>query len=396
MAEADSPSRKPSRVAHPWRVLVTVVVLAGLLAGAFVLGHQFQQPSWQQAQQAASPIEVWATAENRVVDDSATFAGVVSAGATIAVKAAGLPSVAVVTRRGVTPGNRAAFGSLAAVISGDPYFLLPGPLPLYRDLAAGDAGDDVAALQRSLTRAGYEAPVTGTVGSRTIAATRELFASDGFVLPTRTSEASSAPASASPSASPSASVPVVEPVIPFRQLLTLPAEGTVTGSVTVATTVTEDTALVSVRTSSTFVQFTADVVSADALKPGGRATIRSQSGTTIAATIRSVGAFHEGTGSELSGKPVRIEPVDQKAALPVGQSVTVVTAGSHASGVAVPLTAVRQDASGSYVVLRHGSSSPGTASPGSATVRITVERSADGWAAVTGDVSAGDAVKVSG
>lgn len=384
------------RVAHPWRVLVTVVVLVGLLVGAFVLGRRFQQPAWQLAQQAASPVEVWAVVESRVVDDSATFAGVVKAGTTVDVKTSALPTVAVVTRRGVAPGDRVSFGGLAAVISGDPYFLLPGPLPLYRDLVTGSRGDDVSALQQSLSKAGYSVPVTGVVGSLTIKAAQQLFKSAGFALPTTSAPPASSPTTAA--TAPPGQSPALQPLIPYRQLLTLPAEGTVTASVDLAAAVTADTTLVSVRTSESYVSFVADVVNADKIKVGDSVTIRLQGATTVGGKITSVGPFQTGTANgAVAGRPVVVTPDSGTAngALVVSANVTVVTQQSHDAGLAVPLTAVRQDASGSYVIARReslSSASPGTAS----TVRITVERTADGWAAVSGDLTVGDAVRVSG
>lgn len=388
--------RRVGRFAHPWRVGVSVLVVAGLFVGAFLLGQQFQQPSWQHAQEAATALEIWAFVESRVVDDAATFGGVIKAGTTADVKAPALPAVAIVTRRGTAPGVRAMFGSLAAVISGDPYFLLPGPLPLYRDLILGSRGDDVAALQDSLRRTGYDVAVTGVVNERTVRAAQALFKTADFALPTTAAIASSTGTAAS---APS-KVPALSSVIPYRQLLTLPAEGMVTASADVAAAITADTALVTVRTSESYVEFVADVVSADRLKVGDPVVVRLQGGGGLVnATITTVGVFQNATESgAVAGKPVRVAlaPGPSKQTVAAGQSVTVATQGTHEAGLAVPLTAVRQDASGPYVVaVRSSQSSPSTSpSPSASAVRVTVLRSADGWAAISGDVAVGDAVRV--
>jgi membrane fusion protein, macrolide-specific efflux system len=69
----------------------------------------------------------------------------------------GAPASGTVTSVALTEGKKLkAFARLAG-IDGKAVYGIPSSYPLYRDLAEGDEGPDVAALQRALAAAGYDA-----------------------------------------------------------------------------------------------------------------------------------------------------------------------------------------------------------------------------------------------
>ena len=88
---------------------------------------------------------------------------------------------------------------------------------------------------------------------------------------------------------------------------------------------------------------------------------------------------------------------------PVGRSVSVSTAADTGAeaGLAVPLTAVRGSGADSHVIVQDGASTGkdagGSAAtqPGERRVPVTVGITGGGYAAVTGELQAGDKVKVS-
>ena len=71
------------------------------------------------------------------------------------------PAAGAVTSSGCTPGARFVSGASDMVIEQTRLVNLFTTTPLWRDLAFGDKGDDVSALQHELTRLGFATEVTG-------------------------------------------------------------------------------------------------------------------------------------------------------------------------------------------------------------------------------------------
>jgi hypothetical protein len=66
------------------------------------------------------------------------------------------------TRRSdCVPGEPIGSGDVVALVDDGPVLALALPSPLWRDLAVGDRGEDVQALQEVLVGLGYEVPVSG-------------------------------------------------------------------------------------------------------------------------------------------------------------------------------------------------------------------------------------------
>lgn len=385
-SKANQQSARLRRVTRPVRVLVTACVVALFSVTGFMMGHFFQTPDVVTAEQSAAPISVWASVEKRVVDDRQSFAAVVKAGATIVISARSTLEPAVLVRQGFSAGTVAKSGALAGVISGQPYFLLPEPLPLFRNLHLGDTGDDVLWLQRSLNAAGYPVIENSIVDDSLISRVAQLFQSDGFKLPISSENDA---ATQLPGVAKSTKTKA-EPFIPYLQFLPIHSNGgTVVAALPVGAVVKADSALLSLQISDDYVEFIADTTQAAKLSVGKELTIRLGA-DEAKAKITAIDAFKDGVDGQKSGRPVRLVPTDPSVSqlLTENLSLTVLSDGGASAEVAVPLSAIRQDASGLYVEKR---------SDKTTTLRtpVSVVKSGGGYAAVSGDVRAGDEVLVS-
>jgi hypothetical protein len=77
-----------------------------------------------------------------------------------------------VTATACEPGAVLASGDVLGAVDALPVRLLSTTVPLWRDLRAGDRGEDVSALQTELTRLGFEVASSGRVDGATAAAVR--------------------------------------------------------------------------------------------------------------------------------------------------------------------------------------------------------------------------------
>ncbi|MFK0074777.1 efflux RND transporter periplasmic adaptor subunit [Arthrobacter woluwensis] len=366
-------------------------ILVVLLVASFLAGHFFHAPEWQTAGQQSASIEVWTTVEQKVVDSRVEFAGAVHQGDTMDLRVGSPVSAngaAILVRQTLRAGDRAEPGNVAAVISGKPYFLLSGPLPLYRDLAFRDSGDDVSALQMSLARLGHPVSSSGVMDWDTLAAVSEMFRQAGFAFTTAKGGVEGDP---------------LRVVVPYRQFLVLPGTGgEVVYSAPVGTPVDGSKPLLTVRTSARYADFVADVVQIDSLRKGQAMTVRA-GGKEYPGTITTIGAFQAGANGGRSGMPVRVDFSTGSGPLPGADvpATLLVQNASEKPELAVPLTAIRQDVQGSYVLKR--SSEPATPATGKGTnsdptptlrVAVTVVHSGGGYAAIEGELRVGDSVRL--
>lgn len=366
------------RVAHPGRVTAVVLVVAALVAAAFLAGRFFQPPSTAADNEAAAtPIDVWAHAEERVIDDGSSYVATVAAGRTRTVTVAA-DGPAVVLRQAAEVGEMVRPGDAAGEVSGVAYVFLPEPLALYRDLTEGDRGEDVASLQRALRQTGRWTATDGVFGDSTARALRETFRGAGSPLPED------------------------EPVtVGWRQFIPVSDDGAVvTAAATYGATLTEDRPLLELQVSAPTIRFTADVTQATALEKCQEVEVSGAFGS-LHGTIAKIGEFAAAEGSERAGHPVTVAfDATAEDAPPAGQSVTVSTTAAEdvPAVLTVPQTAVRVEGASSYVVVQvPASAREGSASsaPAERRVPVTVERTGGGYAAVSGDLAPGDRVKVS-
>lgn len=398
---------RPRRVAYPLRVAVVTVVAITLLAASFLAGRFIEAPPRDAIQSAQQSIDVWSAVESKVVDSRVTFTGRVQPGTDVSITVASEAVPNVVVRQSLAVGDHVLPGSLAGVVSGEPYIFLPGPLPLYRNVSFSDQGDDVLALQTALGSLGYRVEQDGVVGQATMNAAKDLFASAGYSLPASPVGSKNSAAGGTADVDEGKSLPpaptALIPYIPFRQLLLLPVGGGVVAtSAQVGAEITADTPLLTVRATPSYVEFITDVTQADLLPVGTKLSVRLDSKEFLA-TVEKIGAFQEGKEGTKPGKPIALAPTEPGGmGLPVGQAATITTVGETEESLSVPLIAVREDAAGHYVTRQSsagGTQNSGAASPMPAAaqerVNIRVLRTGGGYAAISADLRAGDKVKVS-
>lgn len=360
----------PPRFARTWLVLLIAVVLIACLVGAFFLGAKHTPSGPSAAEQAAATVPVWASVQNRQVSDAVQAAGTVKPGATAAMSGG---DGGVLVRQVLEPGQQIGPGTLLGLVNGVPYFAMEGPLLLYRDLKEKDKGDDVSALQTSLAAAGYATAVDGVVDASTLEAVTQLYRSEGLDVPEK-------------------GITQIQHTVfvPLPQ-----GQRNVVDAAKVGQSIGADTPIVTVRVSAASVEFRAEVDQAGQLPAGTGLKITSSKGTSAGA-VEKMGAFQAGEGAQKPGYLISAR-VDDPGILLEGQSVSVSSQGSPQSVLSVPLTAVRQDASGSYVQVKDGEDTKddqGRVAPVTRRASVTVLRSAGGYAAVEGGVAAGDQVLV--
>lgn len=359
------------RLDHPWRAIIALGLLSAALIGAFLIGRVAEAPSRDAILAAQESIPVSAPVERRVVDPRTSFAASIRAGEDIDLLANAVATPAVVVRRTLSVGDPLPYGTLLGIVSGQPFFSLPTPLPTYRDLHPGDRGDDVTAFQNALKLAGGNLKVTGVVDWGTFVAVRNLFEDYDFELAWG------------------------EP-IPYRQFLGIPGEaGVVTAAAEAGTRLDDATPLVSIRIAPPYVSLRADAIASDDLTVGDTMTIRAED-TTFNGTVSSIGPFSEGTDGGGPGRDIAITSKDPAfVALRIGSPVTVLSSDGDLTGknLAIPVTALREDADGHFIereITEDGEQS-------FERVSVTVLFSGGGWVAVSdgGELQVGDEIRVS-
>lgn len=145
------------------RWVTTAAVAAVLLAGGGVAASSvIKSPAQVTADTAPPPPDVLSAAvEKRVLKDTVILRGTVTAGESVDVapvlaETGDSGSRTVVTKLPVRPGDSVTAGEVVVEVSGRPFFVLKGELPVYRDLRPGSEGDDVKQLQEALTSLGQQ------------------------------------------------------------------------------------------------------------------------------------------------------------------------------------------------------------------------------------------------
>lgn len=108
-------------------------------------------------------------------DDPRRVELVVTPGAEISLES---PRAGKVTRWSCAQGSTLVSGRSYAAIDGESLVNLSTSIPLWRDLATGDRGDDVVALQTELQRLGFDVQADGVLGSASITAFTRLLGDD--------------------------------------------------------------------------------------------------------------------------------------------------------------------------------------------------------------------------
>ena len=149
--------------------LTVLLLLVGAAAGAFAAGRiAVGTPD----SQLPDPQVLTAKVTDAVQVEAVSLAVTAEPARTIIVPARG---GAVLTTVDVTPGHATQPCARLGSVNDEPLVALPGGTQLFRDLAKGDRGADVARLQEALAQCGHPAAdESGTFGIGTQAAVRSL------------------------------------------------------------------------------------------------------------------------------------------------------------------------------------------------------------------------------
>lgn len=434
MARSEVPERTTAGVRrwrHRLRLAIAGLGVLALVAGTWLAAVLIQSPAQRDAAAAppsAQPV-VAQVIRGDLRDEVTAMSTVTAAQSTDAALALPGDGRAVVTRRGVDPGDTLTAGTVALWVNGRPVIVLSGDFPTYRDLTQGDTGDDVLQLQHALVGLGYALTADGDFGPATADALRRLYRSIGGEVTrvTRTTSGSVAGSEGTTSKDnpqgsdgatgtggsgtttgatgqtlvtvPQSEVLFISGLTDARTVLNLPAQGAV---------LTETNAVVSLAGGSPQIQTEVTAAVAASLAVGATASTSADDGTTINLQIASItekpadtSTTDQGSGAgtftgttmftivfeQLGGAPLPLTTGSTPDLLVTIQRTQPVT-----DAVLVPKRALAAAPDGSYTVLAQSVDGGFTTKP------VTVLACVGGRCALDeqSGLSEGDAVRVDG
>lgn len=393
------------RVPRWWLIPTVVVIVVSGLAAAYWAGTTTAAGATT-AQAAPTVVPVSATVERRAVVKQVTISGKVIAGAQVAMKAATSPGVdrLVVTSAAKAAGDRVAPGELLAVVSGRPLLILPGSVPLYRDIASGDSGPDVTALQGALAGFGYPVAATGTFDFATKRALSAWYEAAGSKAPTDVAASdaakqgttkqdtanpdAAAPAVGTAKTAPGTSAPAV--VARWREFVQIPGDtGRIASIAGPGAVLADDGVVAHVTIADDTIVARADVLQAESFAAGTSVTVRAGS-AALDVKVGQASGFKDGDPSknEVPGKDITLPLPAGTQGFAAEQSVTLTAGAAAPESFAVPLIAIRQESGTAFVEVE--------ATTGLRRVDVKVMAQADGWAALADveGISVGDRVRL--
>ena len=361
--------RQP-RVARPTRIILALIVIFATAVAGFAAGWMLRPSPEAQRLAGATGLDVWAPVEKRAVGEALVFPGKASPGVeqSINVSNAVLEDNPVVLEMLINQGETVGLGEPLAIVSGQPYFALPEPLAMYRDLKAGDSGKDVESLQTALSSFDELVSVTGVIDYDTMQSIERMYQRADAHLgspssPTATSE-----------------LDWQQRVIRKDAFLAVPRTSVVIATSGPGQSLTEETPLLKVRIGKTRVEAVIDVVSVDELENGMNVIVEIN-GQRYEAKIVKIGDFQPAKDADdTAGKPVSVEVIDSGVTVSADTPAKIVL-GDQASEstLAVPLTAVRTNDSGqNYVIARKRGTDEANVE-----ITVSIERTGSGYAAIT-------------
>jgi hypothetical protein len=368
---ADQPSRgrKIRRLEHPIRTLVFLAVCAAIAGASFALGAWVRSPDAAVLAAKDQSLPVFAAVESRAVTDDVRIQGEVvgTQPVPVSVSAPEGAQRAIVTRVTAHQGDFLPNGALLGLVSDRPVFVFSTEVPLFRNLASGDRGSDVASLQKSLG-----VHESGQMDYATLRAVRSIYAAAGV----------------EPPGGPSSGTYVS--TAEFFTLASVLGPPTVVSIASPAAELDAEHPFAVLGVGLPYVSVRASVSEAARITLGEPVSIEGSSGKSTTGSVTAIGDFQQ-TATK-SGRPpgrdVRID-MGHGASPAAGDSVSVLFGSKQTPDTAVPTLAVRSDSSGDFVLSQVGSHL--------ARVNVIVIRNADGWTAVKSEkLRPGDEVLVSG
>ncbi|HUA40323.1 MAG TPA: peptidoglycan-binding protein [Streptosporangiaceae bacterium] len=325
---------------------VALVVIAG--ASALLLTSQIKSPAEQAAQTRPPALtDLTAPVQNTVLTTTVLGEAVVhppkefspsaigsSGGSAGASNQNVQPIVTRILRHG---GSTVGQGSVLLEVAGQPFFVLQGSVPAYRNLEPGETGLDVTQLQEDLQSLGYStgADASGSFGSGTSAAVGAFYKGIGYTPQRITS-------------GPKADRGPVVPLGQYTFVPRLPAR-IAKLSATVGQSISASALTLAIGNPTISGQLNPS--EATVVRPGMPVTIAEPgSGLTMPGRITSVSHVTASKASVSGGLYVRVG-IRPDRPLPmslVGQdlSLTIAAARSHGAVLAVPEAAVFASADG--------------------------------------------------
>lgn len=375
-----SPKMRVSR--NAWVVLL-IVLFCALITIAVLISLVIRSPHEAAVHNSQKLPTVTAKIEQHsLTKPSETLEGQISTGSNQDIKISGDGNPAVVTHVAVNPGDTVRSGSLLGRVSGRPVILLQMPFTLYRDIRVGDSGDDVRALQQSLAALGlYRGVADGKYEALTARSVEALYQRVGAITPpkisipadseqapTQSPQDSEAPHEAgenpaadsdvtadnSPATKPPS--PAFIPVLKSELTTMNAATATVEKISSVGTVLSGDQPLATLKIGNPTVRFRAAVSQVPKLTPGTRLEVKDFTDNTKhgVATVVTVGEFNMSSDlGSTAGRDIVATLEGNITTLGDGLKVALKPAGvvETIKGVCVPVTALRQEAGQTYVVL---------------------------------------------
>lgn len=366
------------------RVWLVWLVASGLLIGAGYGLAQVTDSTWADAldNAAAQPIATAAVETMTFAEERVAVGGRIALGVVLPLGGAPPPEgqYAVVTAELVSVEDPLQSGAVVAEVSGRPVLTLDLAFPLYRDLARGASGPDVAAVQSALAGLGlYAGAVDGVYGTATSAAVDALYRRAGYAAPR--DEAADAAVEDAEAA--------VGVVLARREVVAIPRGGAVVVRVaSIGAVVDEEAGAISVRTGLPTAVARATAAGIEEFAIGSRVSVtRVGSDEPISGVVTAIREFSSDTSTGPAGYDV-VVTLEEPGDLVDGEPV-VVEPGSELTttrGLAVPLTAVREDGDGHYVlILPAGSERPDARAVVLERVSVVPQQQQDGSVRVTAE-----------
>lgn len=151
-------------------VLLGAFVVGTTCAAAFALGAWLFSPVTPE-QLAPAPSAAWSPVTPRMIDDARQVDLAINLSDATPLRSA---ATGLVTSTSCSKDGVLESGQTALTVDGRPIVALSTDIPLWRNLAVGDSGTDVAALQHELARLGYELETGGVVDTDTLNAAGKL------------------------------------------------------------------------------------------------------------------------------------------------------------------------------------------------------------------------------
>ena len=336
------------------RVLVLGVVvglLVGGLVGGLVVGFVFPRPDTSAIDVAQQPSRVTVGVSTQPVRVVASLQGTVSAPSVVGVlpNAVNGVGVDVVSGRVCLVGDVIKPWDVVGEVSNRPVFAVLSSVPLFRDLAPDMFGSDVRLVQQALKDAGWlKSDPSGVMDWATSNALTRLFKAAGYSAPLL---ASAKPVLPDPLTG-VAPDPVRRAGLPLADTAWIPAGGLPVAAVAAVGQVLDaDHPLLQLTTQPAVIKARADLLAAPSFQVGAGVNVQIGSGAPVSSTVLTVSGFDSGVSGGGSpgydvtvGLPDGVDAV-QAQALPVQVTETV----QPATGLAVPLLAIRTDGQGSFV-----------------------------------------------